>query len=78
MKSLQISCRDHDGVQERLLSVFLADGILKDCESFTGRSVISGAALLLLGGLQQRARNSVPAPSRSASHEAEDRPINQY
>jgi hypothetical protein len=60
-----------------LLSFFLAFGVLKDCESFTGRSLISGAALLLLVGLQRRARNSVPAPSSSAWHVAGDRSMNR-
>jgi hypothetical protein len=60
-----------------LLSFFLAFGILKDCESFTGRSLVSGAALWLLVGFQRRARYSVPAPTRSACHVAEDRSMHQ-
>src|SRR5262249_46941732 len=36
------------------LSFFLVFGILKDCESFTGRSLVSGAALWLLLHLQRR------------------------
>jgi hypothetical protein len=35
------------------LSFFLMFGILKDCESFTGRSLVSGAALWLLVRLQR-------------------------
>jgi hypothetical protein len=37
------------------LTFFLAFGILKDCKSFTGRSLVSGAALWLLLYLQRRA-----------------------
>jgi hypothetical protein len=60
-----------------LLSFFLAFGILKDCESFTGRSLVSGAALSLLVGLERRARNSAPAANRSACYVAEDRSRHQ-
>jgi hypothetical protein len=60
-----------------LLSFFLTFGILKDCKSFTGRSLISGAALLLLVGLERRARNSVAVPNSSACHVAQERSRNQ-
>jgi hypothetical protein len=46
-----------------LLTFFLAFGILKDCELFTGRSLVSGAALWLLLRLQRRARKSVFLPN---------------
>jgi hypothetical protein len=39
-----------------LLAFFLVFGILKDCESFTGRSLVSGAALWLLLRLKRRAQ----------------------
>jgi hypothetical protein len=56
-----------------LLTFFLAFGILKDCESFTGRSLVSGAALWLLLLLQRRGRKSVPSPNRPTCHIAECR-----
>jgi hypothetical protein len=54
-----------------LLSFFLAFGILKDCESFTGRSLVSAAALWLLLRLQRRAHKMVPCPGRLTCHIAE-------
>jgi hypothetical protein len=51
-----------------LLTFFLAFGILKDCESFTGRSLASGAALWLLLRLQRQARKTVPPPSSPPCH----------
>jgi hypothetical protein len=56
-----------------LLTFFLAFGILKDCESFTGRSLVSGAALWLLLRLQRRADDMVPFSGRPRSHVAECR-----
>jgi hypothetical protein len=56
-----------------LLSFFLAFGILKDCESFTGRSLVSGAALWLLLRLQRRGSKTVPSLSRPTCHIAECR-----
>jgi hypothetical protein len=47
-----------------LLTFFLAFGILKDCESFTGRSLVSGATLWLLLRLQRRVPKTVPSPNR--------------
>ena len=49
-----------------LLTFFLAFGILKDCESFTGRSLVSAAALWLLLRLQRRRRNMVAVPQQAA------------
>jgi hypothetical protein len=45
-----------------LLTFFLAFGILKDCKSFTGRSLVSAGALWLLLRLQRQAREAVPLP----------------
>jgi hypothetical protein len=42
-----------------LLGFFLAFGILKDCESFTGRGLVSVTALGLILRLQRRAQNSI-------------------
>jgi hypothetical protein len=50
-----------------LLSFFLVFGILKDCESFTGRSLVSGAALWLLLRLQRRCK-SFPSATADTSH----------
>lgn len=51
-----------------LLTFFLVFGILKDCESFAGRSLVSGVALWLLLRLQRRAHKTdlspVPASRR--------------
>jgi hypothetical protein len=41
-----------------LLTFFLAFGVLKDCESFTGRSLVSAATLWLLLWLARRARKA--------------------
>jgi hypothetical protein len=50
------------------LTFFLAFGALKDCESFTGRSLASGAALWLLLRLQRRGRKAVSSPNRPTCH----------
>jgi hypothetical protein len=42
-----------------LLTFFLAFGILKDCKSFSGRSLVSGIALWLLLRLERRGRKTV-------------------
>jgi hypothetical protein len=56
-----------------LLTFFLAFGILKDCESFTGRSLVSGAALWLLVRLQRRGRKTIPSSGAPTSHTAQCR-----
>ena len=49
------------------LTFFLAFGILKDCESFSGRSLVSGATLWLLVRLKRSGHTSVPSPGRPMS-----------
>jgi len=56
-----------------LLTFFLAFDILKDCKSFSGRSLVSGAALWLLLRLQRRGLKTVPSPSGPTCQIAECR-----
>jgi hypothetical protein len=51
-----------------LVTFFLVFGILKDCESFRGSSLVSGATLWLLLRLQGRRRSTIPSSSRLTGH----------
>ena len=50
------------------LSFFLMFGILKDCESFTGRSLVSGVTLWLLLRLHWGAKIGPLAQQADMSH----------
>jgi hypothetical protein len=53
------------------LSFFLAIGNLKDCESFAGRSLVSGATLWLLLRLQRRGSSMASPPIEPTNRMAE-------